>query len=149
MEQQQNSPVEGQIVGFAGAPAPQGQHGYPVAWAQPYYPPAQVTPPTSSSGPRRKRWVPVALGGAGLVLLLGGGGIGYAIGHSTAPSAETSQLVPGTDGSQGDMGQFGTPPDMSGGFGGQLGQQGTVPDQGTTDQGTTSSDTGTGTGTTT
>lgn len=160
--QSPDRPVEGTViatgsspVGFAGGPmAPVAGPGGAPAWQQGYW---AATPVVTAPVRRRRRWVPFALAGAGVVLLVGGGAGGYAIGHSSAgttgTTAQTGTLVPGTDGgaqgqlggsADGSTGQFGTPPDLSGGFGSQLGQQG-----GTTDGTTGTTDSGTAAGTTT
>ncbi|PRY17442.1 hypothetical protein [Kineococcus rhizosphaerae] len=124
MDQNENQPLDGTVVGFSGATAPGAtpvpHTGY-AAHAPNWPPAAWVTGVNAVPVVRpRRRWVPFALAGAGLVLLLGGGGAGYAIGHSTTSTA-TSQLVPGS-------GQFPGSADGSGPFGGGF------PD-GTTDQG--------------
>jgi hypothetical protein len=142
-----DQPVEGTVVpsgtspvGFTGAPflATTGPSTAPV-WPQSYW---AATPlaPGGAAPTRRKRWMPFALTGAGLVLLVGGGAGGYAVGHANAggvATSQTGQLVPGRP--DGSTGRFGAPPDLSDGSGGQLDQQGGTTDgtSGGTDDGTT------------
>lgn len=137
-DHRRDQPVEGTVVpsgtspiGFAGAPAV-ATTGPSTAsvWPQGYW---AATPlaPGGAAPTRRKRWMPFALTGAGLVLLVGGGAGGYAIGHANAggvATSQTGQLVPGTTGRfpgqlDGSTGRFGAPPDLSDGSGGQLDQQ--------------------------
>ncbi|WP_328295605.1 hypothetical protein OG218_23375 [Kineococcus sp. NBC_00420] len=173
-DHRRDQPVEGTVVpsgtspiGFTGAPAlattgpTTGPSTAPV-WPHSYW---AATPlaPGGAAPTRRRRWMPFALTGAGLVLLVGGGAGGYAIGHAnaggvaTSPTGQTGQLVPGTTGQfpgqlDGSTGRFGAPPDLSDGSGGQLDQQDGTTDGttgGTTDGTTDGTSGGTDDGTTT
>lgn len=123
---------------------PRDAAGTEISTTTPLTPPASIDaeatePPASTdepaSGRRRRRWIaPVALGLAGLVLLGGGFGIGYAVGAASAPTSQIQDgQFPGQPGEGG--------PD--GGQGGQGGPGGQAPG-GTTDGGT-STDSGSGT----
>ena len=145
-------PVEGTVVptgpvGFAGAaPVVTSAPGGPT-WPQGYWA-ATAVGPVGVAPVRRRRRRPFALAGAGLLLLVGGGAGGYAVGHANAAGTATTQtgrFDPGTAGqfpgsADGSSGRFGAPPDLdgdlSGDLGGQLDQQGGTTD-GTSDGTTT------------
>ncbi|MEW1957973.1 hypothetical protein [Kineococcus sp. NPDC059986] len=170
-QQPPTGPLEGQVVGrvestvgFTGPGAPQPhqlqQQAVPgPVWATLTPPPGAVAwsgIPAAHVAPRR-RWLPAALAGAGIVLLLGGGAGGFAVGQATAGTGgatggagQVGQLVPGDGtgpgaGTDGGFGGFGGRRD--GGTGGQdqsqLGQQGQLGQDGSG----TGSDSGTGSGT--